>query len=71
MEDLAFIYTLVGEHDDALDRLEYLLSIPSLTMSVPMLRLDPRWDPLRNHPRYKDLIQRYELQDEQNQPATP
>ena len=57
-EDLAFIYTLVGEHDWALDKLEYLLSIPSRTMSVPMLRLDPRWDPLRDHPRYKELIRR-------------
>ena len=62
VEDLAFIYTLVGEHDDALDRLEYLLSIPSLTMSVPMLRLDPRWDPLRDHPRYKELIRRHEYE---------
>ena len=57
VEDVAFIYTLVGEHDDALDQIEYLLSIPSATMSVPMLRLDPRWDPLRDHPRYKELLQ--------------
>jgi len=55
-EDLAFIYTLVGEYDLALDKLEYLLSIPSQTMSVPMLRLDPRWDALRDHPRYKSLM---------------
>ena len=56
--DLAFIYTLVGEHEEALDKLEYLLSIPCDTMSVPLLRLDPRWDPLRDHPRYKDLLRK-------------
>ncbi len=57
VEDLVFIYTLVGEHDAALDKLEYLLSIPSETMSVSMLRLDPRWDPLRDHPRFQKLIE--------------
>jgi len=58
-EDLAFIYTLVGEYDLALDKLEYLLSIPSQTMSVPMLRLDPRWDALRSHPRYESLLRKH------------
>ncbi|MEE8593845.1 MAG: tetratricopeptide repeat protein, partial [Candidatus Bipolaricaulota bacterium] len=58
-EDLAFIYTLVGEYDLALGKLEYLLSIPSLRMSVPMLRLDPRWDALRDHARYKSLMREH------------
>jgi len=58
-EDLAFIYTLIGEYDLALDKLKYLLSIPSATMSVPMLRLDPRWDPLRDHPRYNHLMRQH------------
>jgi hypothetical protein len=49
---------LVGEYDAALDEIEYLLSIPSW-FSVPLLRLDPRWDPLRDHPRYKDLLRRH------------
>ncbi len=62
VEDLAFIYTLVGEYDAALDKLEYLLSIPTLTMSVPMLMLDPRWDPLREHPRYQNIINRTDLE---------
>ena len=59
VEDLALIYTLVREHDLALDEIEYLLSIPSLTMSVPLLRLDPRWDPLRDHPRHKESLRRH------------
>jgi len=28
-------------------------------MSVPMLRLDPRWDPLRDHPRYNHLMRQH------------
>jgi tetratricopeptide (TPR) repeat protein len=55
VEDLAFIYVLVGEHDAALDRIEYLLSIPSW-FSVQLLRLDPRWEPLREHPRFQALL---------------
>ena len=51
---LAAVYTMVGEHDAAIDQLEYLLSIPSW-WSAWDLRLDPRWDPLRDHPRFKEL----------------
>jgi TolB-like protein/Tfp pilus assembly protein PilF len=58
VEDLAFIYVLVGEYDAALDAIEHLLSIPS-RFSVPLLRLDPRWDPLRDHARYKALLRRH------------
>jgi TolB-like protein/Flp pilus assembly protein TadD/tRNA A-37 threonylcarbamoyl transferase component Bud32 len=55
---LALIYTMVGEHDAALDRLEDLLSIPS-GFSVAYLRLDRRWEPLWDHPRFKDLETRF------------
>jgi tetratricopeptide (TPR) repeat protein len=58
--DLAEIYTMVGEYDAALDEIEYLLSIPSL-MSVPWLRLDPIWDPLRDHPRFQALLEKYAI----------
>ena len=54
------IYTMVGEYDAALDEIEYLLSIPSL-MSVPWLRLDPIWDPLRDHPRFQALLEKYAI----------
>jgi len=56
--DLAFIYTLVGEHGAALDQLEQLLSIPSW-ISVPFLEMDPRWDRLRKHPRFQPLLKKY------------
>ena len=46
--NLALIYARVGEHDAALRELEHLLSIPSW-VSIPLLELDPRWQPLRDH----------------------
>ena len=54
--DLARIHTMVGDYDSAMERIEYLFSIPWGALSVPLLRLDPRFDPLRDHPRYKNLV---------------
>ena len=56
VEDLALVYLMVGEYDAALDQIEYLLSIPSW-VSVSLLRLDPRYDPLRKLPRFQKLLQ--------------
>ncbi|MCZ6834091.1 MAG: hypothetical protein O7F11_10130, partial [Acidobacteria bacterium] len=53
--DLAHIHTATGDHEAALDQLEQLLSIPSLT-SIPLLKLDPRFAPLRDHPRFAELL---------------
>ena len=58
LENLALIYTWLGEPNGAVDQLDILLSIPS-TISVPWLRLDPRWDPLRDHPRFQALLDKY------------
>ncbi len=55
LANLARIYVMVGEYDAAIDQLEYLLSIPS-GISVPLLRVDAFWAPLRNHPRFKKLV---------------
>jgi TolB-like protein/Tfp pilus assembly protein PilF len=59
LRGLANIYTMVGDYDAAIDLLDYLLSIPSW-MSVPQLRLHPMWDPLRDHPRFQALLEKYE-----------
>ena len=54
-EDLAYVEMMVGEHDAAIRRPAYLLTIPS-DVSVPILRADPMWDPLRSNPRFQQLL---------------
>ncbi len=56
VEDLARIYVMVGEFDAAIDQLEFLLSRPG-QLSIPLLRLDPAWAPLRDRPHFKKLIE--------------
>jgi TolB-like protein/DNA-binding winged helix-turn-helix (wHTH) protein/Flp pilus assembly protein TadD len=56
-EDVALALTMIGEHDAALDQIEVLLAAPA-HFSVQLLRLDPRWDPLRGEPKYRTLIAR-------------
>lgn len=51
----AAVHAWLGEHDTAIDRLATLLSIPS-SWSIWDLRLDPRWDALRDHPRFRELV---------------
>jgi len=53
--DLAQIYTMVGEYDDAIAQLEHLLSIPG-HLTVPWLRIDPTWDHLRADARFQKLL---------------
>ena len=55
--DLAHIYAQVGEHDLAIDLIEKLLAIPG-EMGPASLPIDPRWIPLRDHPRFKALMDR-------------
>ena len=58
VENLAVIYTMVGKYDLALDQIETLLSMPS-DLSVNLLRLNSKWDPLREHPRFISLLQEH------------
>ncbi len=58
VEDLARIYVMVGEYDAAIDQLEFLLSRPGV-LSIPLLRLDSRWKPLWDHPRFQELVEKY------------
>jgi tetratricopeptide (TPR) repeat protein len=53
---LARIYLLVGEPEKALDQLEPLLRIPYY-LSPGWLRIDPTFDPLRNNPRFRKLVE--------------
>jgi len=57
-EDRARILAQAGDADAALEEIERLLAGPSY-VTVHTLRLDPRWDPLREHPRFKALLVKY------------
>ena len=56
--NLAQIYACTGEFDEAFRLLDHLFSVPS-NITVPMLKLDPAWDPLRQDPRFQALIDKY------------
>jgi serine/threonine-protein kinase len=56
---LAQIYAWTGESDQALQLLDRSLSTP-MGITVPFLKLDPMWEPLRNDPRFQALIERHE-----------
>ncbi|MGB6364090.1 MAG: hypothetical protein WBG64_15605, partial [Thermoanaerobaculia bacterium] len=58
VHDLAVIYTRLGMVEEALDQIDLLLSIPA-KFSVVVLKMDPRWDALRDHPRYRELLEKY------------
>ena len=53
---LARIYAFLGEEDAAIERLEYLMSIPSM-VSAPLLQTDPTWEPLRENARFQRLVE--------------
>jgi len=55
---LAAIYAWVGEHDEAFCLLDHLLTVPN-GLTVPLLKLDPVWDPLRKDSRFQALIDKY------------
>jgi len=57
--DLAKIYTIVGEPELAIQKLDYLLSIPG-ELSIPYIKIDPVWKDLLELPRMKDVISKYE-----------
>jgi TolB-like protein/Flp pilus assembly protein TadD len=56
--NLAQIYAWTGEFDEAFRLLDHLFAVPS-NLTVPMLKLDPAWDPLRQDPRFQALIDKY------------
>ena len=60
IEDLAFVCVLAGRQDEAIEQLGILLSA-SGAMTPHVLRLDPRWDPLRKNPKFEALLAKYEV----------
>jgi TolB-like protein/Flp pilus assembly protein TadD len=59
---LAQVEARAGASDDAIKRLRRLLSIPAGTdISIGRLKIDPVWDPIRNHPDFQQLLTGTEL----------
>jgi Predicted integral membrane protein len=57
---LAEVEAWAGEPQEATNRLRHLLSIPS-QISIARLKIDPVWDPIRNHPDFQKLLTEPEL----------
>ncbi len=55
---LAQIYAWTGEPDQALPLIEHSLNTPT-GITIPLLKLDAVWDPLRSDPRFQALIEKY------------
>jgi tetratricopeptide (TPR) repeat protein len=55
---LAQIYTWTGERDQAFSLLNHLLTTPN-GLTVPVLKMDPIWDPLRKDARFQALIDKH------------
>jgi TolB-like protein/Tfp pilus assembly protein PilF len=55
---LAEVYAIVGEQDKAIDLLDGLLSRPS-SVTVANLRFTPIGNPLRDNPRFVELLKKY------------
>jgi serine/threonine-protein kinase len=54
---MAQIYALLGDADHAIPILKRLLQIPyGFALTPVLLRLDPVWDPIRNDPRFQELV---------------
>jgi len=56
-EQMALIYAALGNADEAIPILKKWIDVPSSTGIAPtLLRVDPDWDPIRNDPRFQELI---------------
>ena len=61
-ERMAQIYALLGNADEAMPILKRLLHTSAVTGITPeLMRLDPIWDPIRNDPRFQELVSEKKL----------
>lgn len=55
---LAQIYAWTGEPEQALALIDHSLNTPA-GITVPLLKIDPVWDPLRQDARFQALLEKY------------
>jgi TolB-like protein len=56
--ELAWIFVMLEEYELALEQIEIMLSKPG-QFSAPLLKLDPKWKPLWDHPNFIKLTEKY------------
>jgi predicted Zn-dependent protease len=57
-QNLASVEVKLGDKSRAIPRLQHLLKIPYVDCLTPsLLRLHPRWDPLRSDPAFQKLCE--------------
>ena len=57
---LAAVQAQIGQADQAITGLDRMLAAPAREhISVPLLKLDPTWDPIRHDPRFQALLKKY------------
>jgi serine/threonine-protein kinase len=65
-EQMAQIYALLGNADEAIPILRKWIHVTSANDITPtLLRIEPIWDPIRNDPRFQELI------EQANKPFAP
>ncbi|WP_258104168.1 tetratricopeptide repeat protein [Marinoscillum sp. MHG1-6] len=57
--DFAVIFTGLGMFDRAMDHLEE--AVDNKRSAIIFLKVNPIWDPMRGHPRFKELLKRLRL----------
>jgi hypothetical protein len=55
---MAEIYVVCGSYEEAIDELDYFSSIES-SDKINGLKFNPNFAPILAHPRYKELVERY------------
>ena len=56
-EEMAQIYSLLGNAAEAIPILKRWIQVPSATSITPqLLRIDPIWDPIRSDSRFQELV---------------
>jgi TolB-like protein/Tfp pilus assembly protein PilF len=57
-EQVAQVYTIIGDNARAIELLDGLLTRPS-EVTLQSLKLNPAWDPIRNDPAFQALFTKY------------